>query len=101
MRQEGKSCPWQGRDPPPRSTQKHVHLLQFKDLILTNVFCFWGVFLPANLNSERKGQREMLPFSLNQAPQTQMEMRELTSVIILTFHGLLPVFSGSHLQALE
>lgn len=51
------------------------------------------MFLPANLNLERKGQCEILYSFLHQAPQIEME--ELSLVRILTLCQLLPVFPGS------
>ena len=64
-----------------------------KDLILTNVF------FASNLSLERKEQCENLCFSW--PGTTDRNLGELTLGRILILCWLLPVFLGSHLQALE
>lgn len=47
-------------------SQREIHESLFKDVILTNIF------LPANLNSRRKEQCEILPSPLDQTQQTEI-----------------------------
>lgn len=65
-----------------------------KILVLQFFFFF---FLPVNLDLERKGQREILPSSMDQAPQ----MEEPPLIRILTLCRLWPVFPGSLVQTPE
>lgn len=50
------------KDPQAVGTWKQIHKLQFKDLILINLF-------PADLKSERKGQHEIVASFLSEAPK--------------------------------
>ena len=76
-KQEGSSCPWERKDDNQWVSKNQIH---------------------KNLNLERKGQYEILSSFLNQALH-----RSRTVDSGKNSHPLLalPVFLGSHLQALE